>query len=239
MVKHILVVDDDPGVCELLDDYLTTHGYRVSVARDGTSMSRILGKRNVDLIVLDLALPGEDGFDLARQIRSTSRIPIIMLTGRGDEMDRVVGLEIGADDYVSKPFSTRELLARIGAVLRRATSPAMESDPSWDMTKVAAFCGWRLELSRRKLFSPEGGEVRLTTGEFNILLALVENSNRVLNREQLLSLASKDTSEVFDRSVDIQIMRLRRKIEPDPKIPVFIKTERGVGYVFSQPVDWQ
>ncbi len=238
MADHILVVDDDAGVRELLDDYLTTHGYQVTAVGDGVFMNAALAEHDIDLIILDLKLPGEDGFDLARRVRDNSSIPIIMLTGRNDETNRVVGLELGADDYVSKPFSPRELLARIGAVLRRTTG-TIKTHPKADVeSKVAAFLGWRLDISRRKLFSPEDREVRLTTGEFNTLFALVRNSNRVLNREQLLNYASKDSGEVFDRSVDIQIMRLRRKIEADPANPSIIKTERGAGYIFNEKVDW-
>ncbi|MEE8393492.1 MAG: response regulator [Rhodospirillales bacterium] len=238
MADHILVVDDDAGVRELLDDYLTTHGYQVTAVGDGVFMNAALAEHDIDLIILDLKLPGEDGFDLARRVRDNSSIPIIMLTGRNDETNRVVGLELGADDYVSKPFSPRELLARIGAVLRRTTG-TIKTHPKADVeSKVAAFLGWRLDITRRKLFSPEDREVRLTTGEFNTLFALVRNSNRVLNREQLLNYASKDSGEVFDRSVDIQIMRLRRKIEADPANPSIIKTERGAGYIFNEKVDW-
>ena len=239
MTERILIVDDDPAMLEFIEDYFSTHGYAVSTAADGAAMRRVLAELQVDLIILDLNLPGESGFDLAREIRSDSSLPIIMLTGRNDEMDRVVGLELGADDYVAKPFSARELLARVGAVLRRTADASIKVPSTKPEVETATFSGWRIDVPKRRLYSPEGELVKLTLGEFSMLLALVRHSNQVLSREQLLQRTDKDATEVFDRSIDIRIMRLRQKIEPDPGAPSFIRTVRGAGYMFTQPVAWR
>jgi two-component system OmpR family response regulator len=231
-VPHILVVDDDREIRDLLNRFLVKHGLRVSTARDGVEMSRILDGAAIDLVVLDLMLPGEDGLSLCRKLRSTTNLPVIMLTAMGEDTDRIVGLEMGADDYLPKPFNPRELLARIKAVMRRVQSlPA--ASPKGDTAK---FDGWTLDLGSRRLTSPEGEEVELSTGEYDLLLAFATHPRRVLSRDQLLDLARGRTAAPFDRSVDIQVMRLRRKIEADPKEPRLIKTVRGGGYMFAAEV---
>jgi len=231
-VPHILVVDDDREIRDLLNRFLVKHGLRVSTARDGVEMARILDGAAIDLVVLDLMLPGEDGLSLCRKLRSTTSLPVIMLTAMGEDTDRIVGLEMGADDYLPKPFNPRELLARIKAVLRRMQSlPA--TSPKGDTAK---FDGWTLDLGSRRLTSPQGEEVELSTGEYDLLLAFATHPRRVLSRDQLLDLARGRTAAPFDRSVDIQVMRLRRKIEADPKEPRLIKTVRGGGYMFAAEV---
>jgi two-component system, OmpR family, response regulator len=239
MAEHLLIVDDDSSLLEFLEDYFSTHGYEVAMAADGVAMRRAFAEGKIDLVILDLNLGGESGFDLAREIRGNSNTPIIMLTGRNDEMDRVVGLELGADDYVSKPFSARELLARVGAILRRTGDASASAAEDQAAPETASFCGWRIDISKRRLFSPEGEMVKLTLGEFSMLLALLRHPHQVMSREQLLNQTDKDTGEVFDRSVDIRIMRLRQKIEPDAANPSIIRTIRGVGYMFNQPVAWR
>jgi len=237
MEQHILVVDDDPDLRDFLEDYFADHGFKVTGVPDGIAMRRVLADEEIDLIVLDLNLPGESGFDLARSVRNDSNIPIIMLTGRSDETDRVVGLELGADDYVAKPFSARELLARVGAVLRRVVAPG-EGGPGAMEVNVCTFENWRMDFTAGRLTSPDGEEVKLTTGEYKLLTAFLTHANRVLSRDQILNLTGGLDSDVFDRSIDIQVMRLRRKIEPVPDRPAFIETVRGLGYVFRPPVKW-
>jgi two-component system OmpR family response regulator len=231
-VPHILIVDDDREIRDLLNRFLVKHGLRVSTARDGVEMTRTLDGAAIDLVVLDLMLPGEDGLSLCRKLRATTSLPVIMLTAMGEDTDRIVGLEMGADDYLPKPFNPRELLARIKAVLRRVQSlPA--ASPKGDTAK---FDGWVLDLGSRRLTSPQGEEVELSTGEYDLLLAFATHPRRVLSRDQLLDLARGRTAAPFDRSVDIQVMRLRRKIESDPKEPRLIKTVRGGGYMFAAEV---
>ncbi|WP_370125863.1 response regulator [Sinorhizobium fredii] len=227
--EHILVVDDDPRIRQMLARYFEEEGYRVSLAGDGKEMREGLEKSHVDIILLDLVLPGEDGLALARDLRSRSDIPIIMLTGRNDVVDRVVGLEIGADDYIAKPFHLREVLARVRSALRRRQPSARNELP----TEVYCFEGLRLDVARRQLMSHDGNEIMLTTGEFDMLCALVKHSGRVLKRDVLMDLTRGRNLEAFDRTIDAQIARLRRKIEPDPSHPALIKSVRGVGYVFS------
>ncbi|MFN3076403.1 MAG: response regulator [Alphaproteobacteria bacterium] len=234
MKKHVLVVDDDASMTEFLVEYLGTHGYEATPAADGDAMRRVLAEREVNLILLDVNLPGESGFDLMRFLRATSSVPVIMLTGRGDEMDRVVGLEMGADDYIAKPFSVRELVARVGAVLRRAIPPAVSESPG----KVGVFGGWRLEFSTSRLLSPSGESVRLTAGEFRLLEVFLNHANRVLSRDQLIEYSRGFDCDSFDRSIDIQVMRLRRKIEADPMHPSIVQTVRGIGYIFTPSVEW-
>lgn len=235
MTPHILVVDDDPQVRQLIADYLGAQDYRVSVAADGGEMTRLLAESAVDLIVLDLKLPGEDGLSLARKLRAESDIPIIMLTGQSDPIDRVVGLELGADDYLTKPFNPRELLARIKAVLRRFK--ARESAPPADSKiKAYRFAGWELNLAARRLIDPKGEAVTLTNAEFNLLMAFLQAPQRVLSRDQLLELSRVHSDEVFDRSIDSVILRLRRKLEANPREPQLIKTEWGAGYLFAAAV---
>lgn len=231
---HILVVDDDREIRDLLAKFLGRHGFRVSVAADGRAMRETMRDGRFDLVVLDLMLPGDDGLTLCREIRAASEMPVIMLTAMGEEIDRIVGLEIGADDYVAKPFNPRELLARIRAVLRR-TASAGPSAP--EQEGVIRFQGWRLDPSGRTLTDPEGDEVELTAGEFDLLLALATRPQRLLSRDQLLDLTRGREALPFDRSIDVQISRLRRKIETDPARPKFIKTIRSGGYMFTAEVD--
>jgi len=233
---HILVVDDQKEICEVVQQYLSSEGYRVSVANDGAGMRRVMGQAEVDLVILDLMLPGEDGLTLARQLREESTVGIIILTGRGETVDPIIGLEMGADDYLPKPFHLRELLARVKSVLRRASSRAQKEKPSGARAR-ASFAGWHLDLSTRELVSPDGGEVRLTTGEFDLLAAFVNNANQVLSRDRLLDLARNREAGPFDRTIDVQVGRLRRKLEPDPQKPTMIKTVRGTGYIFTPTVE--
>ena len=232
---HILVVDDDREIRSLVSQFLKKHGYRVSDAADGKTMMQHLEAGRFDLIVLDLMLPGEDGLTLCRRVRATSSLPIIMLTAMGEETDRIVGLEMGADDYLPKPFNPRELLARIKAVLRRANTT--ESD-NGDLAKGAlSFDGWRIDLTKRELRAPDGALVALTAGEFDLLSVLVERAGRVLSRDQLLDLTRGREAVPFDRSIDVLISRLRRKIEQDAKNPKVIKTVRGGGYTLASKVE--
>jgi two-component system, OmpR family, response regulator len=233
--EHILVVDDQREICDVVQDYLSGEGYRVSTAHDGTGMRRVMAQSPVDLIILDLMLPGEDGLTLARSLRDGSNVAIIILTGRGETVDRIIGLEMGADDYLPKPFHLRELLARVKSVLRRVSGRAAERAPV-QRSKVR-FAGWSLDLSSRELFSPSGREVRLTTGEFDLLAAFVNNANQVLTRDRLLDLARDREAGPFDRTIDVQVGRLRRKLEDDPQRPSIIKTVRGTGYIFTPSVE--
>ena len=232
---HLLVVDDDREIRDLLGRFLTKHGYRVTTARDGKDMRRALADWRIDLIILDLMLPGEDGLSLCRELRAKSAIPVIMLTAMGEETDRIVGLEMGADDYLPKPFNPRELLARVKAVLRRAPGDAASARQVGE--GVLGFAGWSFDLASRRLQSPDGLLVDLTAGEFALLVAFVQHPHRVLSRDQLLDLSRGRSTVPFDRSVDIQVSRLRRKIEADPKEPALIKTVRGGGYVFTPRVE--
>jgi len=232
---HILVVDDHQEIRDLLRDYLTDNGYRVSIACDGAGLREELARSPIELVILDLMLPGEDGLTLARELRGQSDIGIIILTGRGEMVDRIVGLEMGADDYLPKPFHLRELLARVRSVLRRASARAGDK-PQIPHTR-AAFAGWSFDLSSRVLISPVGHEVSLTTGEFELLAAFVNHPNRVLSRDQLLDLARNRVASLFDRTIDVQVGRLRRKLEDDPQRPLLIKTVRGGGYIFAPAVE--
>ncbi|MBV9565111.1 MAG: response regulator [Bradyrhizobium sp.] len=234
MAQHLLIVDDDKEIRTLLSQFMTQHGYRVSVADDGRAMMQALEGARIDLIVLDVMLPGEDGLSLCRRVRASAAIPIVMLTAVGSETDRIVGLEMGADDYLPKPFNPRELLARVRAVLRRASAPA--GGQLNGAGRALEFCGWRLDVSGRRLFSPAGALVPLRAAEFDLLLALAERPQRVLNREQLLDLSRGRAAASFDRSVDVQISRLRRKLNIEPDGPELIKTVRGGGYVFAASV---
>lgn len=233
---HILIVDDQAEICDLVQEYLSGEGYRVSAAQDGTGMRKVMVESRVDLVILDLMLPGEDGLTLARALRQESTVGIIILTGRGEIVDRIIGLEMGADDYLPKPFHLRELLARVKSVLRRASSRSMENQAVSPRSK-ARFAGWNLDLSSRELLSPSGKEVRLTTGEFDLLAAFVNNANQVLTRDRLLDLARNREGGPFDRTIDVQVGRLRRKLEEDPQRPTMIKTVRGTGYIFTPPVE--
>lgn len=230
---HVLVVDDDEEIRDLLGRILHKHGYGVTVARNGAEMWEVIASEKIDLIILDVMLPGDDGLMLCRKLRETSKVPIIMLTAMGDETDRIIGLEIGADDYLPKPFSPRELIARAKAVLRRTSA-----SPTNDLTgKAVRFAGWRLDFVRRELLSPDGAITELTGGEYDLLVAFVERPQRVLSRDQLLDLARGRSASSFDRSIDVQVSRLRRKLEGDPHRQTVIKTVRGAGYIFVPKVE--
>lgn len=232
---HILVVDDDPQIRDLLHEYLTQNALRVSLASSGAQMSQILGDEAIDLIILDLRLAGEDGMVIVRTLRDSSAIPIVMLTGVRDDADRVMGLELGADDYLTKPFNPRELLARIRTVLRRTKATALTQTRQREV-RAYRFADFELNLRTRRL-KGTGGNIELTNGEFNLLAALLSAPQRILTRDQLLEASRVHDNEVYDRSIDVTVLRLRRKIEPDPSQPTFIVTERGTGYVFSSPVE--
>jgi DNA-binding response OmpR family regulator len=234
---HILAIDDDPAIRKLVADYLSGNDLRVTAVATGAEMARAFAEHTIDLVVLDLRLAAEDGMQLARKLREEGATPIIIVTGKQDEADRVMGLELGADDYVMKPFSPRELLARIRAVLRRYQTAREVPPPRGEKRRAYRFARWELNLGSRRLTSPEGRRVELTHGELNLLQAFCAAPQRVLTREQLLDLSRLNGAEVYDRSVDVQILRLRRKIEPNPAQPQYIKTERRAGYVFSVPVD--
>lgn len=229
---HILVVDDDPDLREMLGAWLTQEGYRVSAAPDGLGLRRQMAMEAVDLVLLDLVLPGEDGLSLTRFLREHTHTSIIILTGKGDILDRIIGLEVGADDYVTKPFDLRELLARIKSVLRRTGRRPARAGPDG----AIEFAGWRLDMVCRQLLSPQGREVPLTTGEFDLLSVFVRYPNRVLSRDELLQILRHRPASPDDRSIDVQIGRLRRKIESRPDHPVLVKTVRGAGYIFTPPV---
>jgi two-component system OmpR family response regulator len=231
---HILVVDDHPDIREMVQSYLEEEGFKVSTANDGDAMRRIMAQGGVDLVLLDLILPGEDGLTLARKLRLDSNVGIIILTGRGETVDRIIGLEMGADDYLPKPFHLRELLARVKSVLRRASAREQLSP---DRPSSARFNGWLLDLTARELTSPRGETVRLTTGEFDLLAAFVSNANQVLSRDRLLDLARNREAGPFDRTIDVQVGRLRRKLDDDPHQPSLIKTVRGSGYIFTAQIE--
>jgi two-component system OmpR family response regulator len=231
---HILIVDDHREIRDLVSRALGKEGFRVSAAEDGKAMRKVLADAHIDLIVLDLMLPGEDGLSLCRSLRAGGDIPIIMLTAKGDEVDRVIGLEMGADDYLPKPFGSRELVARIRAVLRR--NRAHEPAAAKDKPKRFRFERWVFDVDRRELLGPDGVAVPLSTGEFDLLLALVEHPQRTLSRDQLLDLARHRAANAFDRSIDTQVSRLRKKIERDPGEPTLIKTVWGGGYIFTPAV---
>ncbi|MFM5425213.1 response regulator [Aeromonas veronii] len=231
---HILVVDDHSEIRDLLKRFLEQHGLRVSCARDGKEMKRLMEEREFDLLVLDLMMPGEDGLTLCRELRVKSNLPIIMLTAMGEETDRIIGLEMGADDYLAKPFNPRELLARIKAVMRRTqaeTQPAAET-----LTRDLRFDRWLLDVNRRELVDEDGVGLSLSTAEFDLLKVFLERPQRVLSRDQLLDLARGREAVAFDRAIDTLVSRLRRKLERDPKNPELIKTIWGGGYMFSADV---
>ncbi len=231
---HILVVDDDHEIRDLLARFLERSGLRVSVARDGREARRLWGQGHYHLVVLDLMLPGEGGLDLARWLREQANVPIVMLTAMGEETDRIIGLELGADDYLAKPFNPRELLARIRAVLRRSGEGGPDDAGA---RRTFHFNGWRLETARRRLLDPEGAEVALTGGEYDLLLVLLERPNRVLTRDMLLDLLRGRQAGPFDRAIDVAISRLRRKLDDDGRNAQVIKTVRGGGYVLTCDVE--
>jgi two-component system OmpR family response regulator len=232
---QLLVVDDDREIRDLLAGFLARHGFRVLTAADGKEMRKALADRRIDLVVLDLMLPGEDGLALCRALRARSELPVIMLTAMREEIDRIVGLELGADDYLPKPFNPHELLARIKAVLRRTGGERRASEPK--SGGILRFAGWRLDPGGRRLTAADGHEVELTAGEFDLLTVFAERPGRVLSREQLLDLTRGREAAAFDRSIDSQVSRLRRKLEPDAVRPTLIKTVRASGYVFTATVE--
>ena len=231
---HILVVDDDLEIRSLLRDYLQKNGYRVTAVGDGKSMWAAFEEARADVIVLDLMLPGEDGLALCRNLRARSDIPILMLTARGEETDRIVGLEMGADDYLAKPFNPRELLARIKSILRRVRALPENLRP--DAARKFAFAGWTLDSATRNLQSPAGVVVALSGTEYKLLRIFLAHPNRVLNRDQLIDLMLSRDASPFDRSIDVQVSRLRHRLDEDAKEPAIIKTVRGEGYVFAAVV---
>jgi two-component system, OmpR family, response regulator len=236
-LPHILVVDDEERIRSMLARYFEGEGFRVSLAQDGATMRERMVADPADVVFLDVVLPGEDGLVLARELRAASDVGIIMLTGRGDVVDRVVGIEVGADDYIAKPFHLREVLARTKSVLRRLKPAARAEglEPSDEPT--ARFDGWKLDFSRRRLSAPDGKDVPLTTGEFNLMTVFVRHAGRVLDRDQIMDLTRGREWDAYDRSIDAQVARLRKKIEQDAKSPKLIQSVRGVGYVFTAKIE--
>jgi len=232
-MNSILVVDDEAQMREFLVDLLKSGGFEATAVDGRAGMEHALAQGRYSLVILDLRLRGEDGLTLARELRARSAVPIMILTGQADDTDRILGLELAADDYVMKPFNPRELLARIRALLRRARLAAgVESNAH----ERCAFGEWVLDLDARQLVDAQGDACALTPGEYQLLEVFVRHPNRVLSREQLLELTRSEESEVFDRTVDVLVVRLRRKIEPNPRQPSYIRTERGIGYAFSAMV---
>jgi two-component system OmpR family response regulator len=231
---HIVVIDDDPSIREALADYLADSDLRVTALASGRELAEVMARETIDLLLLDLRLPGEDGMEMARKLREESALPIIVLSGRKDEADRVIALEMAADDYLTKPCSPRELLARIRAVLRRCRLELRQGRP--EGVRAYRFDCWDLNLSTRRLAATDGRQITLSNAEFNLLVVLLSSPQRVLTRDQMLDLSRLHNDEVFNRSIDVQIARLRRKIETDPANPRYIRTERGAGYRFDLPV---
>jgi two-component system OmpR family response regulator len=232
---HVLIVDDDLEIRSLLRDYLEKNGYRVTAVGDGKAMWAAIEEARPDLLVLDVMLPGIDGLTLCRDVRTRSPMPIIMLTARGEETDRIIGLEMGADDYLGKPFSPRELLARIKSVLRRARTLPSNLQP--ESARKITFAGWSLDIATRNLLSPAGVVVALSGTEFKLLRIFLAHPNRVLNRDQLIDMMLSRDASPFDRSIDVQVSRLRHRLDEDAKEPQIIKTVRGEGYVFAAAVE--
>lgn len=230
---HILVVEDDGEVSALVARFLRTNDMRVSVAANGRAMAKQMQDARIDLVVLDVMLPDEDGLSICRRLRATSTLPIIILTAKAEDVDRIIGLEMGADDYISKPFNPRELLARIRSVLRRSSGNSTEASARAD---VLSFAGWRLDRHARQLHNPDGARVALTGAEFDLLVAFCERPRRVLRRDQLIDLTQGRAANPFERSIDILVSRLRQKMESNPKEPVLFQTIRSGGYMFSPEV---
>ena len=232
--EHLLIVDDDKEIRNLLTDYLEQADYRVSAVGDGKAMRRVLEANRIDLVILDLMLPGEDGLTLCRELRGKTNLPVLMLTARGDEVDRIIGLEMGADDYLAKPFNPRELLARIKSVVRRAQAlpPNMETDK----VHTLRFAGWTLDVATRNVTAADGLVVPLSGAEYRLLRVFLDHPQRVLAREQLLELANGREAILFDRSIDVLVGRLRKRLRDDSREPVLIKTVRGEGYVLATSV---
>jgi len=232
--KSLLVVDDDPDIRQLLSEFLTQHGYVVHMAKDGKAMAEQLVQHSVDMVILDIMMPGEDGISLCRRLRAESTMPILMLTAITEDVERILALEIGADDYLSKPFNPRELLARIKAILRRTENVPSNNDRP--KQNVFHFDGWQLDESKRQLLSPDQVEITISTGEYSLLQVFLQHPQEVLSRDRLLTLTKNRTAEPYDRSIDIQVSRLRQKLEADPKQPEMIKTVRGGGYILAVDV---
>jgi len=233
---NILVVDDDPQIQELLDEYLEAAGFRVETVASGAACRNAIAEGDFDLVVLDLILPDCDGVSLARDLRRETDTPIIMLTSKSDEVERIIGLEIGADDYVSKPFNTRELLARIKALLWRIETTRRRLERQSDLRLRLRFADWEFDVTARRLIRTDGTEIRLTNAEHQLLTTFVERPKRVLSRNQLLEYSRTDPEAVFDRAIDYLILRLRKKLETDSRRPQLIKTEHGAGYIFTPDV---
>jgi two-component system OmpR family response regulator len=234
-VPHLLVVDDDEDILSLLTQFFRKHCHTVTVAVNGAAMFAALEEHSIDLVILDLMLRGEDGLSLCRRLRGMSHVPVIMLTAMADHTDRVVGLEVGADDYLTKPFDQRELLARVKAVLRRTAVSGDLATPA-ETRPILCFADWRLDVTRRELRSTKNTLVLLSGGEFDLLLAFAEHSQRVLTRDQLLDLSRGAAHAAYDRSIDVQVSRLRYKLETDAKNPMLIRTVRNGGYIFATKV---
>lgn len=234
---HILIVDDDPSICELVTEYLQQYAYKMSIANNGQQMWKALENEPIDLIILDITMPGEDGLTLCRKLRHTSSIPILILSAADEEADRILGLEIGADDYLTKPFSSRELLARVKALLRRSTYKSIKTEAHnlATMPKIH-FAGWTLDLYKRCLHARDGKIIPLTNLEYELLVAFVQHPEEALSRDQLMDLTTGKEADIFDRSIDVLVGRLRKKIETDPKQPRIIATVRGYGYQLDTPV---
>ncbi len=233
----ILIVDDDPEIRRLLVDYLTRNGYEAVAARDGREMGQALARHAVDLVVLDLMLPDTDGLTLCRDLRAKSNLPVLMLTARGEEADRIVGIEMGADDYLVKPFNPRELLARIKSILRRTRALPPNLRP--ESARCLGFAGWCLDTAARLLSAPDGVVTPLSGGEYRLLRILLDHPNRVLNRDQLTEMIHGHEAEAYDRAIDVQVSRLRQRLRDDSREPTLIKTVRGEGYVLAATVERQ
>ena len=232
---HVLIVDDDRDIREPLAQYLARHGLRISTAKNGQVMDKVLATGHIDLLILDIMMPGEDGLSICRRIQSSTQIPTILLTALVEQTDRIVGLELGADDYVTKPFDPRELLARIKSVLRRHQRVPRNKKMA---TGRVAFQQWRFDFSSKELVNLEGVSIRLSSGEHLLLITLIEHAGMTLSRDQLLDLTKGREAQLFERSIDNQVSRLRQKLEIDPKNPRIVLTKWGGGYVFAAELDW-
>lgn len=233
---HILIVDDDEGIRTLLGEYLEKNGYRATAVADAKAAHGVLSRSKVDLIVLDLMLPGEDGLTMCRNLRARSNIPIIMVTARGEETDRIIGLEMGADDYLPKPFNPRELLARIKGVLRRTQTLPANMQP--DNAKTIRFAGWTLDIATRSLIAADATQIALSGAEYKLLRVFLDHPNRVLSRDMLMDLTAGREAEAFDRSIDVQVSRLRQRLDDDAREAEIIKTIRGEGYILAAVVEF-
>jgi two-component system OmpR family response regulator len=233
--SHLLVVDDDEGIRDLLADYLTTENYQVTALQDGTTIDHVLSTNSIDLIILDLMLPGEDGLSICRRIRANSSIPIIILTAKGEDLDRIIGIEMGADDYMAKPFNPRELLARIKAIIRRSSTGQHASSSTEE--NIVSFDGFKVNYPIRQVLGTDGVQIHLSGKEFDLLFVLINHARKILSRTELMEMLESGSQEPEDRSIDMLVARLRKKLEADPKTPQLIKTIRGTGYIFTPLVE--